>query len=125
MAAALSALSAPAAPAAPAGFGQLAGAGTAAGDGCSGPFTIAGVASGSAWSFTVSFAGAATSLCVAGGIPVASGTWNPTAGGCLTGSAGTVCVGKVLATNTPVTVAVSFCIPAAACYSGTATVVRL
>lgn len=125
IAAALLALSGSAVPAAPGGFGQIAGVGSASGDGCTGPFTLAGVASGSSWSFTVAFAGAATSLCVAGGIPVASGTWNPAAGGCLTGGAGTVCVGKVLATNVPVTVAVSFCIPAAACYAGTATVVRL
>lgn len=125
LAAVISTFSGAAAPAAPAGFGQIAGTGSAAGDGCAGPFTITGLASGSSWSFAVTFAGAATSLCVAGGIPVASGTWNPAGGGCITGANGAVCVGKVTAVNTPVSVSVSFCIPSAACYAGTATVVRL
>ncbi|HEX9695740.1 MAG TPA: hypothetical protein VGB64_05435 [Actinomycetota bacterium] len=128
LAAALIAAAASAWPAsaAPAGYGQLAGAGTATGAGCSGPFQLTGVSvAASSWSFTVAFAGAATSICGVAGVPVASGAWNPADGGCLTGTTGIVCVGAVPATGVPTTVTVSFCIPGSACYSGTGTVVRL
>ncbi|HVL90973.1 MAG TPA: hypothetical protein VM841_12140 [Actinomycetota bacterium] len=125
-AATLAAASAWPAAAAPDGFGQLAGNGTAAAAGCAGPFTVTGISTTpGTWSFTVSFAGAGTAICAAGGAPVATGAWSPAAGGCVGGSTGLVCVGKVLPTGTPVSVAVSFCIPAQACYSGTASVVRL
>lgn len=124
LAAALSAL--PAHAAVPAGFGQLAGAGTASGAGCSGPFELTGVSTvPGSWSFTVAYTGAATSICGAAGVPVATGSWDPAVGGCVSGSTGLVCVGKVAVTGAPVVATVQFCIPAMACYGGTATVVRL
>lgn len=124
LAAALSALSSHAA--APSGFGQLIGTGTASGGGCNGPFTLTGVStSPNVWAFTVAYAGAGGAICGAAGAPVATGSWNPAVGGCVSGSAGLVCVGKVTATGTPVTVTVGFSIPAQAVYNGSATVVRL
>lgn len=106
--------------------GGLAGAGIATAFGCTGPFTITGANdSGMNWSFAVSYAGAGSSLCFAGGVPVASGVWSPATGlPCLTGGAGSICVGPVTLTGTPTTTSVSFCIPLSTCFSGTATVVR-
>ncbi len=101
--------------------GGLAGTGTASGLGCSGSFVIQGAGVGTAWAFSVQYAGATSVGCASAVVGAANGTWNPAAGGCVPGGTGLICVGPVPVTGTQ-TVSVSFCV--IVCRSGTASITR-